>query len=206
MTHTTNRVAILISGRGSNMVRILEERDTMNAEFVGVLSSRADAPGLEKADSAFGLPTRAVEPREFASRLDYDHALIEVLDGWNANFLVLAGFMRILTREFVERYPGRIVNIHPSLLPSFPGIDAQRQALVAGVRVTGCTVHFVGTGPVDSGPIIEQRVVPVEYDDTVESLSERIRRAEHQAYVDAVRKILAGTLVLRHGRVVPGSS
>lgn len=202
MSEPKYRVAILISGRGSNMVRILEHRDSLGAEFVGVVSSRGSAPGLQKAADQFGLPVRAVEPSAYPSRDEYDQALASVLDELGANFLVLAGFMRILTKSLVERYSGQIVNIHPSLLPSFPGLDAQQQALDAGVRVTGCTVHFVGTGEVDSGPIIEQRVVPVEFGDTEESLSARIQTQEHFAYPDALRKVFSRELVLAGDRVI----
>ena len=204
MTDSKFRVAILISGRGSNMVRILESRAELNAEFVGVLSSRADAPGVEKASQQFGMPVASIEPGDFDSREAYDAALKEQLDEWGANFLVLAGFMRILTKGFVEQYAGRIVNIHPSLLPAFPGLNAQQQALMAGVRISGCTVHFVGTGAVDSGPIILQRAVDVKFEDTVDSLSARIRGEEHHAYPEALRQLFAGEIRLREGRVVKG--
>lgn len=204
MTTERARIAILISGRGSNMEAILAKRDAIDADFVGVISSREDAAGLQKAD-ALGLVTRCVPSAAHPTREGYDAALLEVLRDLDADFLVLAGFMRILTDAFVERFAGRIINIHPSLLPAFPGLHAQRQALEAGVKVAGCTVHFVAPGAVDSGPIIAQAPVPVYADDDEASLSARIQVQEHRIYPAALQALVGGAMTLRGGRVVERS-
>ena len=196
-----NRIAILISGRGSNMASILERRSSIDADFVGVLSSDAKAPGLETARS-FGVPTAVVDPRVWPVRDQYDDALAEQLDTWGANLIVLAGFMRILTDGFVERYQGRILNIHPSLLPAFAGLHPQRKAIRAGVKLSGCTVHFVAPGPVDSGPIAAQAAVAVFAGDNEETLAARILEQEHQLFVATLRRIVNGELELVNDRVV----
>lgn len=195
------RVAILISGRGSNMDTILAQREEMHADFVAVIASKATAAGLRTAQERHHLPTFVVDAKKHRDRRAYDAALHDVLQEQRVDFIVLAGFMRILSEDFVRKYPGRIVNIHPSILPSFAGLNAQRQALDAGVRVSGCTVHFVAPGDVDTGPIIAQAVVPVYSDDDVESLSKRIQVEEHRIYPDALRAIFANQLVLEGERV-----
>lgn len=195
------RVAILISGRGTNMDAILAQRDAMNAEFVAVIASKATAAGLCTAQDVYGVPTFVVDAKAHADRAAYDAALASLLQEQRVDFIVLAGFMRILSDAFVRAYPGRIVNIHPSILPSFAGLGAQRQALEAGVRISGCTVHFVAPGAVDTGPIIAQAAVPVYSDDTVDTLSARIQAEEHRLYPAALSAIFAGRLRLEKGRV-----
>lgn len=204
MTTERARIAILISGRGSNMEAILAKRHEIDADFVAVISSREDAAGLQKAE-ALGLPTRCVPGKAHPTREAYDAALHSMLEELGADFLVLAGFMRILTDEFVARFAGRIINIHPSLLPAFPGLHAQRQALEAGVKIAGCTVHFVAPGAVDSGPIIAQAPVPVYSDDDEASLSARIQVQEHRIYPAALQALVGGAMVLKGGRVVERS-
>lgn len=176
------RVAILVSGRGSNMEAILRVKEAgglPNAEIALVLSDNADAPALEKAQK-FGVKTVFVDPKPYRKkREEYDAAVLDVLRENNIQFIVLAGFMRLLSHVLIEAYPNRIINIHPALLPAFPGLHAQKQALDHGVKVSGCTVHIVDGG-VDTGPIILQAVVPVLSDDTEETLSERILEYEHR--------------------------
>jgi phosphoribosylglycinamide formyltransferase 1 len=186
------KIAILLSGRGSNLVAMHEaiRRGDLNAEICCVISNVDEAPGLayarESGLNACCLPSKGVE------RGEYDRRLIAALRAYGPALICLAGFMRILTSEFVSGYRGRIVNIHPALLPAFPGLHAQRQALDYGVKVTGCTVHFVDEG-VDTGPIILQRAVPVEADDTEDSLSARILQQEHDVYWRAIALALDRT-------------
>ena len=203
MSSPRPRVAVLISGSGTNMEVILASRATMDATFVGCISSRADAAGIERAQR-HGLDVRVIPAASHPDRAAYDAALQATLDELGATFVVLAGFMRILTDSFVARWRGRMVNIHPSLLPAFPGLHAQRQALEAGVRVAGCTVHFVEPGEVDGGPIIAQAAVPVFDDDTEESLSARIQREEHRIYPAALARLFDGRLRYVDGAVVAG--
>lgn len=198
------RIAILISGRGSNMEAILERRAELRGEVVLVVSSRADAAGLERA-AAFGVPTRVISGKDFPTREGYDAAMDVLLREQEIDFVILAGFMRILTDEFVAKWQGRLINIHPSILPSFTGLHAQRQALEAGVRVAGCTVHFVEPGEVDGGAIIAQAVVPVYPDDTEDSLAARIQREEHRLYPECVKALLSGALRLEDGKVTARS-
>jgi phosphoribosylglycinamide formyltransferase-1 len=190
-------LAILLSGRGSNFIAIHQAivRGDLDAVIACVVSNVPEAPGLGKARE-FGLPAICV-PSKGRERVEYDRLLIETLRPFNPSLVCLAGFMRILTHEFVNEYRGRILNIHPSLLPAFPGLHAQSQALRYGVKVSGCTVHLVDEG-VDTGPILLQRVVEVLDGDTEESLSERILRQEHEAYWRAI------ALVLERLRIVPG--
>lgn len=175
------RVAILLSGRGSNFLAIHSaiERGDLNAEICCVISNVPDAAGLKRARelglNAIDLPSRGVE------RAEYDRRLVEALRPYDPALVCLAGFMRILTPEFLKAFPGRVLNIHPSLLPSFPGLHAQRQALEHGVKIAGCTVHVADEG-VDTGPILLQRAVEVLPGDTEDTLSARILEQEHQAY------------------------
>lgn len=182
------RVAILVSGRGSNMEAILRVKEAgglPNAEIALVLSDNADAPALEKAQK-LGVKTVFIDPKPYRKkREEYDAAVLEVLRDNNIEFIVLAGFMRLLSRVLIDAYPNRIINIHPALLPAFPGLHAQKQALDHGVKVSGCTVHIVDGG-VDTGPIILQAVVPVLTDDTEETLSERILEYEHRLFPRAL--------------------
>jgi len=188
-------VVVLISGRGSNMQALLDA----GAPVTAVISNRADAKGLQIA-AARGVETRTLEHRAFPSREAFDAALAEEIDRFAPRLVALAGFMRILTPKFVTRFAGRLVNIHPSLLPAFPGLDTHERALEAGVKVHGCTVHFV-TAELDHGPIIIQAAVAVRPDDTPETLAARVLEQEHVVYPRAVRWILDGRLSVDRGVV-----
>jgi phosphoribosylglycinamide formyltransferase-1 len=188
-------VVVLISGRGSNMQAILEA----GIPVAAVISNRADAAGLAIA-AGHGVPTAVVDHRRFATREAFDAALAREIEGHAPRLVALAGFMRILTPGFVARFAGRIVNIHPSLLPEFPGLDTHARALAAGARRHGCTVHFV-TAELDHGPIIAQASVPVLPGDTEQSLAARVLAQEHLLYPRAIRWFLDGDVVLESGRV-----
>jgi phosphoribosylglycinamide formyltransferase 1 len=184
------RVAILISGRGSNMVALIEaaRKQDFPAEIVVVISNRSDAGGLEKA-KAGGIPTLAIESKPFgADRAAFEAVLQAALDQHKVELICLGGFMRLLTAEFVQRWYGRMLNIHPSLLPSFPGLEPQAQALRAGVKISGATVHFV-IPQTDAGPIVMQGAVAVRDDDTPQTLAARILEIEHQIYPEALRLV-----------------
>ncbi len=193
---------MLLSGRGSNFVAIARniERGRIPAEIVGVVSNVADAEGLERARE-MGLRTYAAPHAPGISREAQEAKVIEALVESRADWILLAGYMRLLSKTFVDRYPQRILNIHPSLLPSFPGLHPQRQALAAGVKISGCTVHFVDAG-LDSGPIVLQRAVPVEDADDEEALSARILAEEHLAYSDALCALLRSSWRIHGGRVL----
>ena len=180
-------IVILVSGRGSNMEAIVRA-GVPGARISAVISNRPDAKGLEFA-TANGIPAIVVDHKAFPTREAFDRALAEAIDTHAPDLVVLAGFMRVLTEEFVRHYEGRLLNIHPSLLPAFPGVEAQRQALDHGVKVSGATVHFV-TPELDAGPIVQQATVEVRDDDTVSSLSARILEVEHVIYPAAVQRIL----------------
>jgi phosphoribosylglycinamide formyltransferase-1 len=190
-------IVILISGRGSNMEAIV--RASLPARVAAVISNRADAAGLKFAAQA-GIATQVVDDRGFPSREAFDAALEVAIDAHSPDLVALAGFMRVLGGGFVRRYSGRLVNIHPSLLPAFPGLHTHRRALQEGVKLHGCTVHFV-TPQVDHGPIIVQAGVPVRPDDTEESLAGRVLRQEHRVYPLAARWFLEERLVVRNGVV-----
>ena len=175
------------------------QRDHWQCRIAAVISNRADAEGLIFA-TQHGIPTVVVPSKEFSSRDSFDAALQSAVDRFTPDLLVLAGFMRILTAQFVDRYAGRLLNIHPSLLPSFPGLATHRQALAAGVKVHGATVHFV-TADLDHGPIVAQAAIPVLASDTEQSLSERVLTEEHALYPQAVRWCLDGLVHLVDGRV-----
>ncbi len=177
------KIVILISGRGSNMQSLLEAK--LPCEIVAVISNKADAGGLTVAQE-HGIATAVVSHRDYADRAAFDAALAQVIDGYRADLVVLAGFMRILTDGFVERYRGRLINIHPSLLPAYAGTHTHERALQDGVKIHGCTVHFV-TPTLDAGPILIQAAVPVLRDDTPASLSARVLHEEHRIYPQAVR-------------------
>ncbi|MDO8990376.1 MAG: phosphoribosylglycinamide formyltransferase [Sideroxyarcus sp.] len=177
------RIVILISGRGSNMQALLEAN--LPCQVAAVISNRADAQGLEIARMR-GVETAVVSHKDYADRVAFDAALAAKIDAHQPDLIVLAGFMRILTAGFVERYTGRLINIHPSLLPAYPGIDTHQRALTDGTRIHGCTVHFV-TPDLDHGPIIIQAAVPVLRDDTAQSLSARVLGEEHRIFPQAVR-------------------
>jgi phosphoribosylglycinamide formyltransferase 1 len=188
-------LAILLSGRGSNFAAIHEAIDAgrLDARIVTVITNRPGAAGIARA-AELGYPAHVIDHRESASRAAHEERVRTVLDVARPDFIVLAGYMRLLSPAFIDAYRNRIVNIHPSLLPSFPGVDAQAQAIAHGVKISGCTVHFVDEG-LDAGPIIEQRAVPVRDDDTPETLAARILREEHVAYVDALVKLSRGVRV-----------
>jgi phosphoribosylglycinamide formyltransferase-1 len=195
------RVGILISGRGSNMMALVEAARAADypAEVAAVISSRPDAPGLAWAKER-GLPARAVDHKAYPSREAFDEAVHAALTEAGVELVALAGFMRIQSAPFVERWAGRQLNIHPSLLPLFKGLEPHRQALDAGVRISGCTVHFV-TAEMDSGPIVAQAAVPVLDGDTPESLAARILEAEHRLYPQALALVAAGKAAIVAGRV-----
>jgi phosphoribosylglycinamide formyltransferase 1 len=191
------RVAILISGRGSNMVALIEasKEEAFPAEIVVVISNRADAGGLEKAKSS-GIATLTIESKPFgADRAAFEAVLQSALDEHRVDLICLGGFMRLLTAAFVQRWYGRMLNIHPSLLPSFPGLEPQAQALRAGVKISGATVHFV-IPETDAGPILMQGAVAVRDDDTPETLGARILEIEHRIYPDALRLVASGQVRL----------
>jgi phosphoribosylglycinamide formyltransferase-1 len=194
------RLGVLLSGRGSNFAAIHEAiaRGEVPAEIAVVISNRADAAGLLRARE-WGYPALALPHREHPTREAHERAVIDALERAGADIVVLAGYMRLLSAPFVERFRGRILNIHPSLLPSFPGVDAQAQALAHGVKVAGCTVHLVDEH-LDGGPILVQRAVPVADDDTV--VSARILAEEHRAYVDALQIVVSGRYRIEGRRVV----
>jgi len=195
------RIGILISGRGSNLVAILDRiaRGTLRASAAVVISDHADAPGL-KAARARGVPTIVIDRLDRRSRAEHEARIAGALEDHKVDLVCLAGYMRLLSPWFVGRFRGRILNIHPSLLPAFPGMDAQRQALDHGVKVSGCTVHFVDEG-VDSGPILQQATVPVLDDDTPARLAARILRKEHEIYGRAIDLALSGRLRIEGRRV-----
>ena len=196
------RIVILISGRGSNMQAILKvaAADRWPAQIAAVISNQPTAAGLDVARAA-GIATSAINHRDYPDREQFDAALAELIDQHSPDVIVLAGFMRILTPGFVNRYFGRLINIHPSLLPSFPGLHTNQQAIDAGVKVHGATVHFV-TAELDHGPIIAQATVPVLDDDTEDTLATRVLEQEHRIYPQAVRDLISGALKLVDGRVV----
>lgn len=194
-------IVILISGRGSNMEAIIRAAaaDQWPARIAAVISNRADAAGLRIAELA-GIPTATIEHRNYADRVSFDRALAEQIDFFQPDLVVLAGFMRILSAGFVDHYRGCLLNIHPSLLPSFPGLSTHRRALEAGVRYHGATVHFV-TQTLDHGPIVEQAVVPVFAEDTETTLAERVLVEEHRMYPQAIRAIIEGRIWLEGDHV-----
>lgn len=194
-------IVILISGRGSNMEALITARDKgeLPVNIAAVISNKADAKGLETAAKA-GIATRVLEHKAFASREAFDTALQALIDEFAPDLVVLAGFMRILTPDFVRHYEGRMFNIHPSLLPAFPGLHTHQRALAEGVRIHGCTVHFV-TAELDHGPVVIQAAVPVLADDDEDRLAARVLQEEHRIYPQAVRWFAEGRLHLVDGRV-----
>ena len=195
------RLGILLSGRGSNFVAIADSiaAGRLDAEIAVVISNRADAPGMVVARhrglKVVLLPSRGIE------REEHDTRLAAELDQAGVDLICLAGYMRLLSASFIRRYPQRILNIHPSLLPAFPGLGVQQQAIDHGVKVSGCTVHFVDEG-LDSGPIVKQAAVPVLDDDTAESLAARVLKEEHRIYSEAIALVLSGKYRIQGRRVV----
>ena len=196
------RILILISGRGSNLQAIAQRcaDEAWPARVVAAVSNRPGAEGLGFA-AALGIPTAVLDHRGFASREAFDDELSHLIDGFAPDLVVLAGFMRILGDGFVARYAGRLLNIHPSLLPAFAGLHTHRRAIEAGCKLAGATVHFV-TPTLDHGPIVAQASVPVLADDTPETLSDRVLAAEHRMYPEAVRWFVEGELRVSEGGVV----
>lgn len=196
------RIGILLSGRGSNFLAIADRiaNGELDAEIAVVISNRASAPGLQAARerelNAVLLPSQGLD------RVEYDRLVIGELRRYEVDLVCLAGFTRLLSAQFIRAFPQRILNIHPSLLPAFPGLDAQHQALQHGVKFSGCTVHFVDED-LDTGPIIQQAVVPVLDDDTVESLSARILAEEHRIFSQAIRLVMAQQFRVEGRRVIP---
>ena len=197
------RLAVLISGRGSNLQSIIDAiaRGELDARIAIVVSNRADAGGLQRARDA-GIETLVLGPRDYAGRDAYDRTIADALRSHDVGLVCLAGFMRLVGAPLLDAFPNRVLNIHPSLLPSFPGLDAQRQAIEHGVRVSGATVHFV-TAELDGGPIILQSPVPVLDDDTPDTLAARILIQEHRMYPKAIRMVLDGKWALDGRRFVP---
>ena len=196
------RIAVLISGSGSNLQAFIDARDTgaLPAEIVAVISNKADAAGLQRA-SAAGIPTAVLDHRDYDSREAFDAALQALIDGYRPDLLILAGFMRILSAGFVRHYAGRLLNIHPSLLPKYPGLHTHRRALEANDREAGATVHFVSE-ELDGGPPIIQAKVPIMPGDSEETLSQRVLSKEHQIYPVAARWFAEGRLKLDKGKAV----
>jgi phosphoribosylglycinamide formyltransferase-1 len=196
------RIGVLLSGRGSNFEALAESIASgriPNAEIAIVISNRESAPGLERAKSR-GIAARAI-PSKGLERETYDRQVVAVLNEQKVDLVCLAGYMRLLSPYFVAAFPNRILNIHPSLLPSFPGLESQRQALEYGVKFAGCTVHFVDEN-LDAGPIVLQAVLPVNDDDTEDTLSARILHEEHRIYSEAVRIVLEGRYKIEGRRVL----
>jgi phosphoribosylglycinamide formyltransferase-1 len=202
--NTQTRLGVLISGRGSNLQSIIDavQGGSVPASLAIVISNRADAAGLDRARNA-GVEAVAISPRAYPDRTAYDEAIAHLLRARQVDLVCLAGFMRLVGRPLIDAFPNRILNIHPSLLPSFPGLDAQRQALQHGVQVTGATVHLV-TAELDGGPIVVQAAVPVLDADTVETLSARILEEEHRLYPEAIRRVLEGGWDIEGRRFVRG--
>lgn len=198
------RIGVLVSGSGTNLQAIIDriESGDLSATIACVISNKADAYALTRA-AKHGIPTVIHENNGYASRRDYDAATVAILQKHQVKLVVLAGFMRILTDVMVHAFPNAIMNIHPALLPAFPGLHAQQQALDYGVRYSGCTVHFVDCGT-DTGPVILQSVVPVEQDDTEETLSARIQKEEHVTFPAAIKLFSDGRIKVegRHVRVL----
>ena len=195
------QIGVLISGRGSNLQALIDagKRGELGGEVAIVVSNVADAPGLERARRA-AVPT-VVRDHKGRKREEYDAEVVSILQEHDVELVCLAGFMRLLSPAFVRAFPGRILNIHPALLPAFPGLQAQRQAFEYGVKVSGATIHLVDEG-LDSGPIVAQEAVPVRSDDTAESLAVRILEVEHRLYPRAVRLLLEGRSRVEGRRVI----
>jgi len=202
MDEAREAIGILISGRGSNLQALIDAIDEgrLQARIAIVISNRADAGGLDRARSA-GIETLVVDHRTFPNRDDFDRALATELKSRHVSLVCLAGFMRLVGAPLLEAFPNAILNVHPSLLPAFPGVDSQRQALEHGVKVAGASVHLV-TAELDAGPIVLQTAVPVRDDDTPETLAARILIEEHRIYPEAVRIVLGGGWTIEGRRFV----
>jgi phosphoribosylglycinamide formyltransferase-1 len=203
---TNRRLAVLISGRGSNLQALIDAvaGGRLRAEIAVVISNKADAGGLERARAA-GIDTVTISHRDYPAREAFEEVLVRELRARNVSLVCLAGFMRLLGRTFLDAFPAAILNIHPSLLPAFPGVDAQRQAWAHGAKVAGATVHFV-TGELDGGPIVRQSAIPVRDDDTPETLAARILDEEHRIYPEAVGEVLDGGWTIDGRRFLTSAS
>ncbi len=201
MTSNSFKIGVLVSGRGTNLQAIIDaiEDGELNADIAVVLSNIKDAPALERAQKK-GIGTAYLDPKQFASKKEYDLVLARELKNHRVDLVCLAGYMRILSPEFIGMFPGKIINIHPSLLPAFPGLDVQQKAIDYGVKFSGCTVHFVNE-EVDGGPIILQAVVPVHPSDDAATLSERILIQEHLIYPRAIQMIAENRLHIENRKV-----
>ncbi|MBY5545442.1 phosphoribosylglycinamide formyltransferase [Rhizobium leguminosarum] len=202
MSSPRKRAVVFISGSGSNMMALVAAAKAADypAEIVGVISDKTDAGGLAKA-AAEGIATFAFPRKDYASKDAHEAAIFSALDELSPDILCLAGYMRLLTATFIQRYEGRMLNIHPSLLPLFPGLHTHQRAIDAGMRIAGCTVHFVTEG-MDEGPVIGQAAVPVLSGDTAESLAARVLTVEHQIYPQALRLFAEGRVTMEAGRAV----
>ncbi|MBD9648507.1 phosphoribosylglycinamide formyltransferase [Ensifer sp. ENS09] len=200
------RVVVFISGGGSNMLALANAaaEPDFPAEIVAVIADKADAGGLAKAE-ALGIPTRAFLRKDFDSKDAHEAAILAELDRLSPDIICLAGYMRLLSATFIQRHEGRILNIHPSLLPLFPGLHTHQRAIDAGMKVAGCTVHFVTEG-MDEGPILAQAVVPVQPGDTSDSLAARVLTVEHRTYPMALRLMAEGKVRMQDGRAVSESA
>lgn len=197
MTARRKRVVAFISGGGSNMLALAKACETPDypAEIVGVFSDKPDAGGLAKA-KALGIPTRVFERKAYGSKAEHEAAILDALAEIGPDLICLAGYMRLLSGDFIRAHEGKILNIHPSLLPLFPGLHTHQRALDAGMKVAGCTVHFVTEG-MDEGPVIAQSVVPILIDDSVETLAARVLTVEHQTYAAALKLVASGGVTMR---------
>jgi phosphoribosylglycinamide formyltransferase 1 len=199
---TRKRVVVFISGGGSNMLTLVKAASEPDfpAEIVAVISDKADAGGLAKA-AALGIPTFSFVRKDYESKDAHEAAILAELDRLSPDIICLAGYMRLLSSTFINAYEGRIINIHPSLLPLFPGLHTHQRAIDAGMKEAGCTVHFVTEG-MDEGPVIAQTTVPVVSDDTAETLAARVLTVEHRTYPEALRQVADGTVRMKDGRTV----
>ncbi|MDL2399899.1 phosphoribosylglycinamide formyltransferase [Rhizobium mayense] len=202
MSSTRKRAVVFISGSGSNMMALVKAATASDypAEIVGVISDKADAGGLAKA-AAEGIATFAFVRKDYASKDAHEEAILTQLDALSPDIICLAGYMRLLSGRFIQRYEGRIINIHPSLLPLFRGLHTHQRAIDAGQRIAGCTVHFVTEG-MDEGPAIGQAAVPVLTDDTAETLAARVLTIEHQLYPQSLRLLAQGKVRMEGGKAV----
>ena len=202
MSGSRGGVVVLISGRGSNLQAIIDavRAGQVPADIRAIISSEPGTPGLARARTA-GFPSHVVNFRDFSTREEFDRALMQQIDAYQPRLVVLAGFMRILGKNFIDHYAGRLLNIHPALLPEFPGLNTHARALRSGTKYHGASVHFV-TPEVDGGPVIIQAVIPVLPDDSPETLAERVLRQEHRIYPLAIRWFLEGRLSIEDGRVL----
>jgi len=202
MTTPRKRAVVFISGGGSNMMALVAAARAADypAEIVGVISDRADAGGLTKA-AAEGIPTFAFVRKDYASKEAHEEAIFAALDKLSPDILCLAGYMRLLSATFIQRYEGRMINIHPSLLPLFPGLHTHQRAIDAGMRIAGCTVHFVTEG-MDEGPVIGQAAVPVLSSDSADRLAARVLSVEHQLYPQALRLFAEGKVRMEGGKAI----